>query len=152
MPKTRRKLTYKEDQFVKNFTNEKNPETFLNATKSALNSYNATYNSAGVIASDNLKKTYIQEAIAKRISTKDEDIESLTRLSDRIEEMLSKNTFSEENATFFKALSSELRENHKLKGQFRGDFVEQRINININTTINSLNDASKEIESDFDVL
>ena len=146
MPKTRDRLTYKEKQFVKNFTDSKNSETFLNATQSALSSYDANYKSASKIGSEKLGKPYIQDAIAKRISTKEQDMESLTKLTDKIEDLIAKNTFTEENAVFFKALSSELRENHKLKGQFRGDFIEKSVNINVNANMQAENSSKMGTE------
>ncbi len=62
--------------------------------------------------------------------------------------MLSNNQFTEENAVFFKALSSELRETHKLKGQFRGDFVEKSINLNLNIDRSSMSKSADEILRD----
>lgn len=141
MKEKKRKLTYKEREFVKNFTNPKDQETFLNATQSAKAAYNATLQSAGQIGHVKLKKVEVQEAIKKRISTKDEDQQTITKYVDKLDAILTGET-TPENAVFIR----EMRELIKLNGQFRGDFVEKTLNLNVNASISAK--ESKDLSTD----
>lgn len=141
-PKKKRKytpkgLTYKEKSFISHFTNEKSPETFLNATQSALKAYNvSSAKSAAKIGSTKLAKGEIKDAIERRIATKEEDQQILTRYVDRLDTILRTDGITPENSVFIR----EMRELVKLNGQFRGDFVEKSVNINVETSIEAVND------------
>ena len=137
-------LTYKEKSFVDNFTNEKNPETFLNATKSALKAYNTNYDGARKLGSEKLTKQDIKEAIEKKIRTKEDDQGTLQRFTDKLEIQLRDGSISPENT----ALLRELREFIKLQGQFRGDFIEKSMNINVNVSADFSGSADQALNDD----
>ena len=139
----KRDLTYKEKAFVSNFTNEKNPETFLNATKSALKAYNTNYEGARKLGSEKLTKQDIKEAIERKIRTKEDDQHTLQRFTDKLDAQLRDGTISPENSVLLR----ELREFIKLQGQFRGDFVEKSMNVNVNVNVDDEALASRAIEA-----
>ena len=139
----KRKLTYKEQHFVKKFTDYKDSTTFLNATQAANVAYDVnSLKSAAKIGSEKLSKVYIQEAIEKRISTKEQDQQTLTKYVERLDSVLSEEgATTPENAVFIR----EMRELIKLNGQFRGDFVEKTLNVNVETTLKAINDQFKNM-------
>lgn len=127
----KKKLTDKQKQFVKSYTDPKNKETFLNATQSALSAYNTTPQTARAIGSEVLANPNVQNEIKKRISTKDEDQQTLTRYVEKLDDLLRDETgITPERTAFIR----EIRELIKLNGQFRGDFVEKTLNLNVNVS------------------
>ena len=93
----------------------------------------------------------IKKEIAK-LRSKEETQGIVTNIVDKLQKYINDSSITDENASSIATITDKILKGAELEGKYRGDFVDQRINISINTTINSLNDASKEIESDFDIV
>jgi len=118
----RKKLTMKERGFVKSITDVNNKETFGNGTQSALKHYNVKSETvAASIASENLRKPHIIEAVEKRILKK-EDLQSIqSNLVEKLNEVVNKDGLTVENVPLINQLGINIERNAKLNGDLQDE-------------------------------
>lgn len=128
----RKALTLKQRSFVHNYTDKNNPVTFGNGTQSVLNSYNVSSSEvAKVVASQNLTKTNVSQAIERKTRSKEQIENSLVKISERIEQAL-ENDITLENVPLIR----ESREHNMSIAKLNGLLIDKQMNVNVNIDAN----------------